>query len=52
MPLDSDKQRKLMFATMGGADTGVPKSVAKEFIKETPKGQFKKIKAQLAKGNK
>jgi hypothetical protein len=47
MPLKSKAQQRLMYATLGGADTGVPKSVAKEYIKATPKKRFKKLKEKL-----
>ena len=33
-----------MYATLGGANTGVPKKVAKEFIEATPRESFKKLK--------
>lgn len=49
MPLRSKKQQKLMYATLSGADTGVPKKVAKEFIESTPKEAFKKLKEKVKK---
>lgn len=47
MPLRSRQQQKLMFATLNGAKTGVPKPVAEEFIKATPKFKFKKLKSLI-----
>jgi hypothetical protein len=43
MPIKSKAQQKLMYATASGADTGVPKSVAKKYISETPKSSFKAL---------
>jgi hypothetical protein len=40
MPFESQAQRRLMYATAGGADTGVPKSVAKEFIAADKPGEL------------
>lgn len=48
MPLKSKSQQRLMYATIGGADTGVPKKVAKEFIESTPKKRFKKLKEKVS----
>ena len=48
MPLKSKSQQRLMYATLGGADTGVPKKVAKEFIKVTPKKRFAKLKEKVS----
>lgn len=42
--LKSKQQQKLMYATLAGAKTGVPKKVAKEMIESTPKSRFKKLK--------
>jgi hypothetical protein len=36
-----------MYAALGGADTGVPKKVAKEFIEATPKKRFAKLKEKI-----
>ena len=36
-----------MFATLGGADTGVPKDVAQDFIKNTSKRQYQKLRDRL-----
>lgn len=47
MPIKSKAQQRLMFATLGGAKTGVPKEVAEEYIKATPKERFKKLKEKL-----
>jgi|688.fasta_scaffold383700_4 hypothetical protein len=47
MPLKSKAQQKLMFATLAGADTGVPKDVAQDFIKNTSKKQFQKLRDRL-----
>ena len=41
MPITSKAQQGLMYATAGGAKTGVPKQVAKEYIEATPKKAFK-----------
>jgi hypothetical protein len=46
--IKSKKQQRLMYATVGGADTGVPKEVAKEFIKATPKKRFAKLKEKVS----
>ena len=40
MPMRSQAQRALMYATEEGADTGVPKSVAKEFIAADKPGKL------------
>jgi hypothetical protein len=48
MPIRSKKQQRLMYATLGGADTGVPKEVAKEFIEATPKKRFSKLKEKVS----
>lgn len=47
MPIKSKKQQRLMYATFGGADTGVPKKVAKEMIEATPKKRFAKLKEKV-----
>jgi len=51
MPIKSKKQQRLMYATLNGADTGVPKKVAEEMIKATPKKRFAKLK-EAVKGKK
>lgn len=48
MPIRSKKQQRLMYATLGGADTGVPKKVAEEMIKATPKKRFAKLKESVS----
>jgi hypothetical protein len=48
MPIKSKKQQRLMYATLGGADTGVPKKVAEEMIKATPKKRFAKLKEKVS----
>ena len=52
MPLKSKSQQRLIYATAAGADTGVPKEVAKEYIKSTPKEAFKKLKEKVGKKKK
>jgi hypothetical protein len=51
MPIKSKAQQKLMFAASQNPEvakkTGVSQSVAKEFIKSTPKKRFKKLKKKL-----
>lgn len=47
MPIKSKSQQRLMYATMSGADTGVPKKVAKEMIEATPKKRFAKLKEKI-----
>ncbi len=49
--IKSKAQQRLFYATMGGANTGVPKKVAKEYIEATPKAQFKKLR-EYVKSNK
>ena len=49
MPIKSKAQQRLMYATIGGAKTGVPKKVAEEFIEATPKERFKRLKEKLRK---
>jgi hypothetical protein len=49
MPIKSKAQQRLMYATLGGAKTGVPMEVAKDFINATPKEKFKKLKEKLKK---
>lgn len=46
--IKSKAQQRLMYATIGGANTKIPKDVAKEFIKSTPKKKFKKLKEKLS----
>lgn len=48
MPIKSKSQQRLMYATLGGADTGVPKKVAKEMIEATPKKRFAKLKEKVS----
>jgi hypothetical protein len=40
MPMKSKSQSRMAYATMGGAKTGMPKSVAKEYIEATPKSAY------------
>ena len=47
MPFKSQAQRRLMYATQGGADTGVPKSVAKEFIASDKPGKLPERKSKM-----
>lgn len=47
--IKSKAQQRLMYATLGGAKTGVSKKVAKEYIESTPKKKFKKLKEKLGK---
>lgn len=47
MPIVSKAQQRLMYATTGGANTGVPMKVAQEFINATPKDRFKKLKERV-----
>lgn len=42
MPPVSQQQRKLMWATRNGADTGVPMNVAEEFTDADPGGKLPK----------
>ena len=49
MPLKSKAQQRLMYATISGADTRVPKKVAKKYIKETSKKDFKKLLEKVGK---
>lgn len=46
MPITSKAQQRLMYATAGGAKTGVPKQVAKEYIEATPAKAYKKLPAR------
>ncbi len=48
MPIKSKAQQRLMYATIGGADTGVPEKVAKEMVEATPKKRFKKLKEKVS----
>ncbi len=48
MPIKSRKQQRLMYATLSGADTGVPEKVAKEMIEATPKKRFAKLKEKVS----
>jgi hypothetical protein len=43
VPLKSKSQQRLAYATMGGAKTGMPKTVAKEYIEATPKSAYGKM---------
>ena len=49
--IKSKAQQRLMYAAAQDLEvakkTGVPQSVAKEFIKSTPKKKFKKLKEKL-----
>ncbi len=51
MPIKSKAQQRLMFTASQNPEvakkTGVSQSVAKEFIKSTPKKRFKKLKKKL-----
>ena len=49
MPSVSRAQQKLMFATAGGAKTGVPKKVAKDFVAADKKRGKKKLPARKKK---
>jgi hypothetical protein len=40
MPMKSKSQSRMAYATMGGAKTGMPKTVAKEYIEATPKSAY------------
>jgi hypothetical protein len=48
MPIRSKKQQRLMYATLNGADTGVSKEVAKDFIEATPKKKFTKLREKVS----
>jgi hypothetical protein len=50
MPAKSKSQFRLMQMAAAGKSDKVPAKVAKEFLKETPKEKFKKLKERLAKG--
>ena len=52
MPISSKKQQRLMYATISGAKTGIPKKVAKEMINATPKKRFSKLKEKVNAGKK
>lgn len=44
MPIKSMAQLRLMFAAAEGrGESDIPKSVAKKFIRETPKGRMKDL---------
>lgn len=47
MPPVSEAQRRLMYSTAGGAKTGVPKAVAKEFIAADKPGKLPDRKSKL-----
>jgi hypothetical protein len=51
MPIKSKAQQRLMYAAAQNSKvakkTGVSQAVAREFIKSTPKKQFKKLKEKL-----
>lgn len=49
MPIKSKSQQRLMFAAAAGKTDKVPKEVAKEYIKATPKSSFKKLKERFSK---
>lgn len=42
MPFKSEAQRRLMYATMKGAKTGVPRAVAKKFVAHDSPGKLPK----------
>lgn len=50
--IKSKSQQRLMYAAAQNPEvakkTGVPQSVAKEFIKSTPKKKFKKLRERLS----
>jgi len=49
MPFKSEAQRRLMYATMKGADTGVPLAAAKKFIDHDKPGKLpKRVKPGLS----
>ena len=48
MPIKSKAQQGLMYATAAGANTGVPKKVAKEYIAATPKKAYKALPEQAS----
>ena len=47
MPLKSKAQSRLMHAVIEGKSNKVPKDVAEEYIKETSKERFKKLKERM-----
>lgn len=47
MPLKSKSQMRLMFAAKEGYTDKVPKKVAEEFIDDTPKYEFKRLKEKV-----
>lgn len=49
MPIKSQAQNRLMQATAAGANTGVPKPVAKEMIAATPKKAYATMPAKAPK---
>jgi hypothetical protein len=53
MPIKSKAQQRLMYAVANDSEvskkTGIPQSVAKEFIQTTKKSKFKKLKEKLKK---
>jgi len=49
MPLVSKAQTRLMYAAKNGYTDKVPKKVAEEYIMETPKNRFKRLKERLGK---
>lgn len=54
MPIKSKSQQRLMYAAAENPEIskkiGVPQSVAREYIKSTPKKRFKKLKEKLGCG--
>ena len=49
MPIKSKAQQKAMYAaTSGKSDIGIPKKVAKEYIKSTPKKAYASMPRKVA----
>lgn len=48
MPIKSKAQQRMMYATKGGASTGIPKSVANKYIAETPKSAYTRMPKKVA----
>lgn len=49
MPIKSKQQQKAMYAAASGnSKVGIPKKVAKEYIKSTPKKAYKKMPRKVA----
>lgn len=47
MPIKSKAQMRLMFAVASGHSDKLPKEVAREYIKSTPKNKFKRLKERI-----